>query len=53
MGEGVENAEQLAFLREHQCCEAQGYYFSRPVSADALTALLRSNIAMADFPGAR
>jgi diguanylate cyclase (GGDEF)-like protein/PAS domain S-box-containing protein len=31
--EGVETAEQFAFLRAHECDEAQGYYFGRPVGA--------------------
>ena len=36
VAEGVETEAQLAFLREHGCDEYQGYYFSRPLSADAL-----------------
>ncbi|WP_172252175.1 putative bifunctional diguanylate cyclase/phosphodiesterase [Saccharibacillus deserti] len=31
--EGVENEEQLAFLRSQRCHEAQGFLFSRPVPA--------------------
>ncbi len=31
IGEGVEDAEQLAFLRKKGCDYAQGYYYSRPV----------------------
>lgn len=31
VAEGVETAEQLAFLREQECDEAQGYLISRPV----------------------
>ena len=34
IAEGVETAEQLAFLRECGCNEVQGYYFSKPVSAE-------------------
>jgi len=34
IAEGVETAEQLAFLRAQHCGEGQGYYFSRPVAAE-------------------
>jgi diguanylate cyclase (GGDEF)-like protein/PAS domain S-box-containing protein len=41
--EGVENEEQVAFLREHDCDEIQGYHFSRPVSGEALAEVLRQH----------
>ncbi|MDT3425926.1 diguanylate cyclase (GGDEF)-like protein [Paenibacillus forsythiae] len=31
--EGVENEEQLQFLRQQRCHEAQGYFFSKPIRA--------------------
>jgi diguanylate cyclase (GGDEF)-like protein/PAS domain S-box-containing protein len=42
IAEGVETEEELAFLRERHCEEAQGYYFSRPIPAHALVTLLGS-----------
>ncbi|MDB6051428.1 MAG: Diguanylate cyclase protein [Pseudomonas sp.] len=40
VAEGVENQEQLAFLKDHQCDEVQGYLISRPVEAQAVAQLL-------------
>ncbi|MEW6164768.1 MAG: EAL domain-containing protein [Pseudomonadota bacterium] len=40
VAEGVETSEQLGFLREHHCCDAQGFLFSSPLDADDLTGLL-------------
>ncbi|CAM3843234.1 GGDEF and EAL domain-containing protein [Cohnella lubricantis] len=31
VAEGVESADQLIFLREHQCEQIQGYYYSPPL----------------------
>lgn len=41
IAEGVETAEQLALLREMKCDQIQGYYFSKPIPAEALEILLR------------
>ena len=40
IAEGVETREQLDFLRGHNCDQMQGFYFSRPVPAAELAALL-------------
>jgi diguanylate cyclase (GGDEF)-like protein len=42
VAEGVETAEQHAFLRSHGCDEMQGYLFSRPVPPRELAELLQS-----------
>jgi diguanylate cyclase (GGDEF)-like protein/PAS domain S-box-containing protein len=44
VAEGVENQEELAFLQAHQCDEAQGYYFSRPVLPEQFATLLKTGI---------
>jgi EAL domain-containing protein (putative c-di-GMP-specific phosphodiesterase class I) len=36
IAEGIETEEQLAFVREHGCDEAQGYLFSRPVPVNEM-----------------
>lgn len=43
IAEGVETADQLAFLLEQDCDEIQGYYFSKPLTEEAMTALLRES----------
>ena len=45
IAEGVETREDLAFLQAHQCDEAQGYYFSRPVPPQQFAMLLKTGIA--------
>jgi len=44
VAEGVETQEELDFLRAHQCDEAQGYFFSRPVVAEQFAKLLKTGI---------
>ncbi|WP_235550063.1 EAL domain-containing protein [Paenibacillus sp. Soil724D2] len=43
IAEGVETQEQLHFLRQRQCNEAQGYFFSRPVSGEELSIFLKKH----------
>lgn len=42
IAEGVETQEQLDFLREQQCDEIQGYFFSKPLTAEKFADLLSS-----------
>jgi EAL domain-containing protein (putative c-di-GMP-specific phosphodiesterase class I) len=42
IAEGVETAEQVAFLRENNCDEMQGYHFSRPIQATEIEKMLRA-----------
>ena len=44
VAEGVETQAEMAFLQAHQCDQAQGYYFSRPVPAQQFARLLRTGI---------
>jgi diguanylate cyclase (GGDEF)-like protein/PAS domain S-box-containing protein len=43
IAEGVETDEQLAFLRESNCDEMQGYHFSKPVPPESIEKLLREH----------
>jgi diguanylate cyclase (GGDEF)-like protein len=40
VAEGVENQEQLDFLRARGCAAAQGFFFSRPLPAEAVRSML-------------
>ncbi|WP_438951354.1 putative bifunctional diguanylate cyclase/phosphodiesterase [Porticoccus sp.] len=42
VAEGVETQKQWQFLHDHGCNEYQGYYFSKPVAAEFIPALLAS-----------
>jgi diguanylate cyclase (GGDEF)-like protein/PAS domain S-box-containing protein len=44
VAEGVETHEEVAFLQAHQCDEAQGYFFSRPVPPEQFVKLLQTGI---------
>jgi EAL domain-containing protein (putative c-di-GMP-specific phosphodiesterase class I) len=51
VAEGVEQPDELAFLQNHECDEAQGYLFSRAIPADEFARLLTSGVKLA--PSAR
>jgi diguanylate cyclase (GGDEF)-like protein/PAS domain S-box-containing protein len=50
VAEGVEHASQEAFLRQHGCLLAQGYYYARPMPESELLPLL---IDAGSFPRVR
>jgi diguanylate cyclase (GGDEF)-like protein len=47
VAEGVETAEQHAFLRSHACDEMQGFLFSRPLPPRELAELLQTTPVLA------
>jgi EAL domain-containing protein (putative c-di-GMP-specific phosphodiesterase class I) len=50
VAEGVETAEQLAFLRLQYCDEMQGFFFSKPLPADAFEKLVRDGRSLDGRP---
>src|SRR2546429_1887755 len=44
VAEGVETVQQVAMLQKLQCKYGQGYYFSRPLSAEGTAALLAGEL---------
>ncbi|MDO9195609.1 bifunctional diguanylate cyclase/phosphodiesterase [Rhodoferax sp.] len=50
VAEGVETLAQAELLRAWGCDEAQGYYFSHPVVASALEAMMGKAVPAADEP---
>lgn len=46
IAEGVETEEQLRYLLLSKCDQMQGYYFSKPVTANELEQMLRDDIRL-------
>jgi diguanylate cyclase (GGDEF)-like protein len=44
IAEGAETEEQVKFLKQNQCNEVQGYYFSKPVEASHFEKLLKEKV---------
>jgi EAL domain-containing protein (putative c-di-GMP-specific phosphodiesterase class I) len=45
VAEGVETQQEMLFLQDHKCDEAQGYYFSKPLPPAEFAKLLASGVA--------
>jgi diguanylate cyclase (GGDEF)-like protein/PAS domain S-box-containing protein len=52
IAEGVETLEQQEFLKQRDCDGMQGYYFSKPLSVEDFTRLLKKNQRLRLVPGA-
>ncbi|MGZ8271132.1 MAG: putative bifunctional diguanylate cyclase/phosphodiesterase, partial [Methylophilus sp.] len=46
VAEGIESQAQLTFLKQHDCEEGQGYYFSKPLTPSDFTTLLKANTSL-------
>lgn len=42
VAEGVETIEQIHFLKENECAQVQGYYYSKPITEKDLIAYLKT-----------
>jgi EAL domain-containing protein (putative c-di-GMP-specific phosphodiesterase class I) len=49
VAEGVETIEQFELLEKFNCAYGQGFYFSRPLSADGIKALMNGELAWQNF----
>lgn len=45
LAEGVETKEQFDFLRQNECDQIQGFYYSRPVDSDTMEEMLRISLS--------
>jgi EAL domain-containing protein (putative c-di-GMP-specific phosphodiesterase class I) len=44
VAEGVETAQQIAFLRQHDCSTVQGFYLNEPMIADEFAGFLERGV---------
>ena len=49
IAEGVETSEQLEFLRQRNCLQAQGYYFARPLDPRQFEAFVAQGLSAGEL----
>lgn len=49
IAEGVETRDQLAFLGQEGCDEVQGYYYSKPLTAEAFESFVRDRTGVVNL----
>ena len=49
IAEGIETRDQLEFLRQRKCQQAQGYYFARPLDPQQFEAFVTSGMPVGDM----
>jgi diguanylate cyclase (GGDEF)-like protein len=49
VAEGIESIDQLDLLASYRCSYAQGFFFSRPVDADGVAAMIRGDLPWRQF----
>lgn len=52
VAEGIENATQLDYLRQLDCEEGQGFYFSQPLESGPMTEFLQRRTGPTGLPAA-
>ena len=53
VGEGVEEKQQVAVLRELGCDEMQGFFYSEPVPAERIVHLMQRQSAHPEWTGSK
>ncbi|ASQ45213.1 EAL domain-containing protein [Legionella clemsonensis] len=53
LAEGVENPNQINFLKEQNCDEVQGFFLSKPLSSDSITQILQTTFSGKEKPKRR
>jgi EAL domain-containing protein (putative c-di-GMP-specific phosphodiesterase class I) len=50
IAEGIETQKQVIFLKQHECKNAQGYFYSKPLPAEQMEELLSKGFSSKGIP---